>query len=116
MLISARLLPAVRIGNNWISIEPTDRADLIGKPEWNWYIDLADRREFYGSDLNGWGDAGDMMESLLGFLGAFAESFPDGENADLFPKELGEWAQANSDEIAMLESELFEQNEERNKA
>ncbi len=51
-----------------------------------------------------------MFAALMGFLGAFAESLPDGENADLFPAPFAEWAIDNSDDIEMLSYEL--ENEE----
>jgi hypothetical protein len=64
-----------------------------------------------GSDLKS-GVGGDvpaekMMASLLSFLGAAAEARgPESDNWDLFNEATREWAQANSDELAMLEVEM----------
>lgn len=55
------------------------------------------------------------MAILLAFLDACAESRrysrhsgQEGENLDLFPDNVGEWAEANSDEIAMTKLEIEE--------
>lgn len=47
-----------------------------------------------------------MLATLLSFLTACAESYPDGENADLFPPPVAEWAAQHSDELAMLRFEI----------
>lgn len=113
--ISSRLLPSVKVGGAVLSLEPKGRADRMGKPGWVWYIDFEDGREFTGSDLHGWGDTREMMGSLLTFLGACGESVNyrdrtgrEGENADLFPAEVGAWAAQFSDEISMLALEIEE--------
>lgn len=108
MKISARLLPAVEINGTWISIEPTSALDGMGKPRWRWFVDLANGKEHSGDDLTGWGNAGEMMGSLLSFLAACAESYPDGDCADLFPAEVAEWAQQESDGIGMMAFDLEE--------
>lgn len=107
--ISPRLLPGVRVAGAWISIEPTRRANRDGKPCWKWYVDLPDGSEHEGADLHGLGDAGEMLATLIGFLGACGESVAygrrtgrKGENADLFPAPVAEWADGASDELAML--------------
>jgi len=105
MIITARLLPGVRIEDAFISVEPTGNRGEYGKPVWRWFIDLPDG-EFKGDDLAGWGDHKAMMETLLAFLEAAAESYPDGENADLFPAPVVAWAHQNSDEISILRMEL----------
>jgi hypothetical protein len=58
------------------------------------------------------------MKSLLSFLGAAGESFNyaerkgndgmTGENSELFPREITEWAANNSDELAMAQIESQE--------
>lgn len=57
----------------------------------------------------------DGMESLLSFLTAAAESYRyamttgrDGENSDLFPSEVVEWAYQHADELFVAEYELSE--------
>ena len=52
------------------------------------------------------GDEREGLESLLAFLSAAGESFPDGENVDLFPPEVSAWASDNSDELALAALEL----------
>jgi len=105
MIITPRLLPGVRIEDGFISVEPTERTGEYGKPIWNWYVDIP-AGESFGSDLAGWGDHKAMMGTLLSFLGAAAEAYPDGENSDLFTTLIVEWAYQNSDEIAILRMEL----------
>lgn len=106
-MITARLLPGVRVGNAFVSLEPTCNTDSRGATKWRWYIDIGNR-EFQGDDLSGWGGTQEMLENLLAFLGAAAESFPNGENADLSPAPVVEWAHQNSDELSMLACELEE--------
>ena len=116
--IMPRLLPGVQVGGAFVSIEYADRAGERGRVRYRWYVDLSDGREFTDDDLQsgcGGGSLQGGLESLLSFLGAFAESWRcngydvnDGENADLFPAGMAEWAQQNSDEIGMLQIELEE--------
>lgn len=52
-----------------------------------------------------------MLGTLLAFLTACAESISylpggGGENADLFPRDVAEWAAQHSDELAMLQFEI----------
>ena len=71
--------------------------------------------EFHADDLrSGVGGCSfrEAAQSLLSFLSACAESrglrysAGHGENADLFPDAVGEWACAYSDEIAMAREEI----------
>lgn len=117
VIITPRLLPGVRIGDAFVSVEPTGGADRQGKPAWRWYVD-APGFEASESDLHGWGDAGEMLGTLLAFLEACAESRSygartgrKGENADLFSEHVGAWAEENSDEISMRRFEIEEPEE-----
>jgi hypothetical protein len=116
-LISSRLLPALHVGGAWIQIEHLGQDGQ--RPVFRWTIDLPDGSEHSAADLKGPMIGAvrlqDMFETLLAFLGACAESrqvWPGhdepGENANLFPDAVGEWAEANSDELAMLQCELQE--------
>jgi len=114
--IGARLLPALQIGDSWLSMEwagfSEDRRAIckyhIDTPQWS----------YTGDDLKsgvGGGSLQDMFAGLLSFLGACAESRAyqtrtgrAGENADLFPDYVGEWAEMHSDELSMLACELEE--------
>jgi hypothetical protein len=109
--ISGRLLPALQIGRAWVSIE------LITCTQARYFIDLPDGTEVVGDDLSC--RAGITLqgafESLLSFLGAYAEAIDYGtrtgrasENKDLFPASLADWATGNSDEIGMTQLMLSE--------
>lgn len=104
--ISARLLPAIQIGNDWISIEFDGESQ--GRARYKYHIDFGEQ-EYTGNDLKsgiGGGSLQEGMASLLSFLSACAESFPGkGENYDLFPPRIAAWAYRNSDEISMLSCE-----------
>ena len=64
------------------------------------------------------GNTSEGMTNLLGFLSAAGESFNyaermgkdgmDGENSDLFPREISEWASNNCDELTMAGFDLEE--------
>lgn len=83
------------------------------------YRITADGWEYVGNDIhsgcNAEPDVKSALATLLNFLGACAESRAygarngyDGENADLFPDHVGEWAETNSDEISCAAIELEE--------
>lgn len=110
--ISARLAPALQIGKAWLSFDS-------GK----FVIDLPDGAEHVVTDFNFprcriHGDTDesvlqDGFASMLAFLGACAESRDvryggEGENSDLFPANVGAWAEANEDEISTLRCEIEE--------
>ena len=105
MIITARLLPGIKIEDGFISLEPTGRTGEHGKPIWKWFADIP-AGEFEGSDLMGWGDHKGMMGDMLAFLVAAAESQPGGDSTDLFPMAVTKWARQNSDEISILSCEL----------
>jgi hypothetical protein len=108
--ITPRLMAGVRINDAFISIEYSGRPGDEGRTRYRYYIDTPATEE-WGDDLQSGAGGGDLrtgLESLLGFLGAFAEAREGGENADLFPDTLREWAQQNSDEISMAALEVEE--------
>lgn len=117
--ISPRLMPGIRIGEVWVQVSPTDDADRQGKPRWDYAVDGEwDDKVGEGTDLWGWGNAQEMLATLLCFLSAQAEAIDftertgmESENAELFPAVIGEWAQQNSDEITMAEMELRGEDE-----
>ena len=117
LCITSRLLPGCRIGDAEISIEYA-HFTLDGRQAYRYFIDLGEyayQKNDLASGVGG-GTLQESLESLLGFLGAFAEAIayrdPTGktgsDNEDLFPVMLGEWATANADEIAMMEIKLRE--------
>lgn len=115
--ISSRLMPAVRVGNAWISLD-LGSITRDGRTRYKVWIDLPDGSEYEIDDLRsgvGRGSVQDGMASLLGFLSAAAESYDyrqrtgrAGENEDLFALAIVEWASANSDEISLLQLEIEE--------
>lgn len=109
--ISARLMPALRIGGATLSLGPGDWTSE-GRMAWECWIDLPDGTEHEIADFRsgvGRADLQDAFANLLGFLAAAAESYDyrqrtgrSGENEDLFAPVIVEWASANSDEISDL--------------
>ena len=127
LCITSRLMPGVEIGGDTdsfgtISIEYAYVAS-DGRQRYRWFIDLhrpceaALKGDKLASGVGG-GTLQEGLESLLGFLGAFAEAVAYqekhgdqdsyNENVDLFSSELDDWAVANSGEITMLANELEE--------
>ncbi len=118
--ITSRLLPGLHIRDNGnlseISIE-FDGETSDGRARYRFYID-APGIEHTGNDLKSGVGSGSLqhgLESLLSFLGAAAESYSyrqrtgrTGENEDLFPPAVVEWAHHHSDELSMLACELEE--------
>ena len=64
-----------------------------------------------------YGSGDPFVVALMALLQKFAEAHRpgseryDGDNSDLFPVELGEWAYLNSDEISMAQIEVEENPE-----
>lgn len=116
--ISARLAPAVQVDGAWISIEATGQRGEYGKRVWRWAVDLPSGESFEGEDLQGHGGYQSIMADLIGFLGACGSSVnyerdnPDdvseGDNTDLFPRKVAEWAADHEDDLAILECVLEE--------
>lgn len=116
--ISARLMPAVHVGGAYLSLNISGRQTSDGRDIYEAYIDLADGSEHEVTDLQSGcqgGSVRDGMIALLSFLTAAAESrhYREstgrvGENEDLFPPAIVEWACSCSDELSMLEYEIEE--------
>lgn len=120
-MISSRLLPAVCIGNATISIAEHGRS-ADNRPRYRYWIDRPNLPTYESADLSGGVGAPhnvrEGMESLISFLGACAESVAygersgrPGENADLFPPEIGAWAAEHADDLAMMECDIQENPE-----
>lgn len=113
-IITSRLLPGLQIGGATVQLE-FDGSTSDDRTRYRWTIDLPDGSQHSGNDLKsgcGGGSLQEGFESLLAFLGASAESWryrgADGENSDLFPQPVVEWAAQNSDEIGMAQLEIEE--------
>lgn len=111
--ISSRLLPCLIIGGASVQLEFSRRAGSDGRTRYRYTIDLPDGQSFGGDDFQsgcGGGGLQNGFGSLLSFLDACAESWryagKDGENSDLFPQAIAEWAAQNSDEIGMCRYEI----------
>ncbi len=115
--ISSRLMPALNVGGAWLSLEIGDQT-RSGRFRYEGWIDLPDGTEYPIEDLRsgvGTADLQSGFSSLLSFLGAAAESYRysmhngrPGENQDLFPPAVVEWAYGCSDELSMLQCEIDE--------
>ncbi len=104
--ISSRLLPALHIAGAWMQLEYSRIPRREGRTRYRWTIDLPNGESFSKDDLQSGCQGGNLQEgfeSLLSFLDAAGESYnyrgPDGENADLFPPAVVQWAADNSDQI-----------------
>jgi hypothetical protein len=119
MLISSRLLPAIKVADCTISIKDMGLG-IDHRHRYRYYLDFENGRLYTRADLrsgiveNSPAIAG-MFSSLLAFLGACGESVNyatrnggKGENADLFPRWVGEWCAAHEDELGMLKVEIEE--------
>ena len=114
--ISPRLNPAIRIQDAhscaWLSYDGDFILDL---PSGSEHL-VSDFRAGRGSSLQS------QFSAVLAFLGACAESRSyaerqgknamEGENSDLFPPEVGAWAQQMSNEISLLELEIEESDKD----
>lgn len=112
LIITSRLMAGIKIEDSTIHIEQTGNVGEYGKPQWRYIIDAPDFT-YRDTELYGWGDTRQMMESLLSFLYAGAEAYEyervtgrEAENADLFPEHVNEWASFHSDIIMVLPEEL----------
>jgi hypothetical protein len=117
-IITARLLPGLKVGDGFISI--THDKWLFGRQVYQVYFDLPNGVEVYLNDLKSGVGGGDLQagfESLLSFLLAAVESYryhkltwtdnPD-DNMHLFPRPVVEWAYQNDSELQMLQLEIEE--------
>lgn len=119
-VITSRLLPGLhfRDGEKLSEISITfDGTTGDGRARYRYYID-APGLEHTANDLKsgcGGGSLQEGMESLLSFLSACVESRNysrrtgrDGENSDLFPDHVAQWAANHSSEIEMAHFEISE--------
>lgn len=111
------------IGQDTVMVERTDLRDPDGerRTTYRWEIHTADG-DAAGADLRTGVDldrgANAMLATLLSFLGAAAESYDygmrtgeQGENSDLFPPHIVEWAYLNSDELATVQYAIEEEDQ-----
>jgi hypothetical protein len=116
-LITPRLLPGVRINDAWLSIK-YNGITSEGRDRYLIYLDTP-KGEHVIDDIASGCQGGSLqggLESCLGFMAACAESRDyqqrtgeETDNADLFSEDVGQWFQANSDEISMMQNILSEE-------
>lgn len=112
----------VRIADGTVAVEDTAQCNAHGAPRFRWTVVLDSGPSWAAEDLHGprcgpEPSEREMLGTLLGFLGAALESRDcrentgrAGDNEDLFPAELLDWAAEHSDEVGMLACE-FEEGE-----
>ena len=101
--ISARLLPAVKIGDSWLSFEPVAKVFYLDTPDGD-YVLTGFR--FYGNTSI------EALSTCLAFMMAAAEAqdavdagrFSD--NANIFPLDIMRWCQESASEIGCVQYEL----------
>jgi hypothetical protein len=106
-IISARLLPALKIGDVTLSLD--DRYAHGDRDVCTFYFDGPDfAHTDVGLSVLPGTPAQRCFESMLSFLGAAAEAWdrPDSDNRTLFPPAVMQWANENSSEIYQVESDL----------
>jgi hypothetical protein len=102
------LLPGFQIGEVFVSIDYSTKNSKDGRTRYQWSIDGLSK-EYIGDDLQSGCDGGTLqegLESLISFLSAVGESYPHGENVNLFPSEISKWAHENQDELSILGCEI----------
>ena len=110
-IINARLLPALKVGEGTLSLASASWAEgpssVLGKRmEFGFYLDTPDFEYFDDRMESGCGgcEMVEAFENFLGFLEAAVESYryeqrhlgAKGENTDLFPSYVVEWAAAQT--------------------
>ena len=109
-IIGSRLLPALKIGDATLSLATAAWAehregDLGRRMEFGFYLDTPEFEYFDDNLQSGCGGCGLVraFENFLGFMEAAIESYDyevrypgfKGENTDLFPRHVVEWAYDN---------------------
>lgn len=116
MIITSRLMPGVRVGGVTISIAECDVDDPGGldfRKSWQYFID-GEGLSYSAQDLDTphFTDVRHAMATLLGFLGADAESYVRAkggrppEDGWLFDQDVAEWAYQCEDELWNLRTDL----------
>lgn len=111
-------MKSVDINGVTVSVENTDRYTTDTRSIFEWKITL-DGETYSEADLeSGCGaepSETEMLETLLSFLAAAAESYRyggmEGENSHLFPEPVVKWASENSDEIGCAQCDLDDELE-----
>ncbi len=122
MIITARLMPGVKVADGYISVAPVT-IDGAGRVTWKYHIDTPDGCIGSGQEIRSGACAVPddsvlsellprMAETLLSFLGADADTYAahmgmsEPTDGYSFGARVAEWAYLNSDEITCLSMEL----------
>lgn len=122
-IIGPRRLPALKVGGAWLSLELDGSQSPDGRDIAGFTLDIPDGTMYVDRELKsgcqGFRSSVEAFESFLGFLSACADSLEyanyssdggTGENANLFPSHIGEWALDNKYEIEEIINELTDYN------
>lgn len=114
-IITPRLLPGIKIGDSFLSIEYEIRPkDNQERDTYRIYLDTP---EFKYTDADcqsscGGGTLQEGLRAVCSFMSACGESFfhngKDGENSDLYPEHVAEWCAANQEDLTMASVYLEE--------
>lgn len=110
--ISAHLAPAIKVGEATLSLTHVKRQDdgrlrctfVLEAPGLSYTDDQM--RSGVGAQLR-WVD---LFENFLGFMEACAESYPDGDNATLFPPHFAQWISDHKTEIECARCDICDEN------
>ena len=121
-VITPRLCAGLQIGDGWLSLMSAYQGPvescLGARTTATLIIDLPGGIEYICDDLysgcGGFGGYVSIFESFLSFLEAAVESYEfeqrtgrKGENTDLFPPHVVEWACDNKSDIGVSRSEMY---------
>lgn len=108
-IITARLLPGLRIGDGFLSFDPQTLAIYLDTPTFE--------HEATSFNTGAIRSIVGCFEAILGFMSACAESVQyeartgnKGENADLFPEQVAQWLAAHNDDINMAQCEISDES------
>lgn len=115
VIIAPNLCPGIEIRQGkdvaWVTVTPTNRTGAHGKPIWKWAVIGVGKKDCGGEDLEGWGNAKEMLHAMLDFLAAAGDRDRTRLEPGGFPRGVVEWAYQNSDEIEMAALELEEEKD-----
>ena len=122
-IIGPRLLPALKVGGATLSLELDGSQSPDGRDIAEFTLDMPDGTMYVDRELKsgcqGFRSPVGAFESFLGFMTACIESLEYanyssdgeiGENANLFPSHIGEWALDNKYEIEDIIGELTDED------
>ena len=112
LCITPSLEPGIEIDGAWLSISYASRPGREGRTRYRWRW-IVDGHEESGDDLQSGCGGGDLNEGLgafIEFLSAFGDAHrpgcEPGENSELFPGTISEWAYRNADALSMVAEEI----------